>query len=302
LALTWWKYSRQSRSGIFSHLLELVPKELGGSLDIELIDERKSVVSATVPEWGIDETDGRAKLGVIMAMYDEISTYCGVCQWDRTMRPGLSLQLTGRATGPLDVGQGDRIKIETRLLKTGKTVGFLDIVVKDTNDRVLVHGEHTKFMPTHLLFPFFLQPWQQPFIVPVIDTYLSSRPVHQVSVPKTIEEVIRFDSPEITSDTYSTATKITPNVGNPLGMTHGGAVVLMGAENALRGVRNLALQPEKQTPHVIQTSLLQSLPTTKDLSVRLETSFSEETYNSSLHSRTWMKQEDRLIASTEVWF
>jgi hypothetical protein len=115
-ALVFWKYSARSKAGTFGRLLGLHPREDGGLLDIREITSDRSVIATVIRPWCC-RSDGRLCLSAAVALFDEISTYGGTVVWDRSARPGVSIQLAARANSVLDVGSGDTVVVTTHLQK-----------------------------------------------------------------------------------------------------------------------------------------------------------------------------------------
>jgi hypothetical protein len=116
--------------------------------------------------------------------------------WDRSARPGVSIQLAARANAVLDVGSGDMVVVTTHLQKVGRTLGtpsgtasqhvtpwtrypglgwfagFLRLSIRDERGNLLVTGTHIKFMPMGALFDVGLHPLLQPLTIPVWEKLL----------------------------------------------------------------------------------------------------------------------------------
>jgi acyl-coenzyme A thioesterase PaaI-like protein len=170
-------------------------------------------------------------LSAAVALFDEISTYGGTVVWDRSARPGVSIQLAARANSVLDVGSGDTVVVTTHLQKLGRTLGFVRVSIRDERGNLLVTGTHIKFMPMGPLFDLGLHPILQPLSIPSWEKLLDLRP-HVAPAPAPLESVeqvfaLRHVKPgiaEIDLHRYH---------ANPIGGLHGGAGAMLSAHAAL---------------------------------------------------------------------
>mmetsp|Transcript_6153 Transcript_6153/g.12514 ORF Transcript_6153/g.12514 Transcript_6153/m.12514 type:complete len:355 (-) Transcript_6153:1014-2078(-) len=271
VALTFWKFSERSRSGMFGSLLGLLPEEHGGTTRLESLGQNKSVVTTEIPAWCCH--GGRLRLDAAVAMFDEISTYTGVVSWDRTWRPGVSIQLEGRALRPIEVGAGDRIRVETRLQKVGRTIGYLEIEIQDEDGDALIAGSHIKFMPMGPLFEMAFHPIWQNVSQRVWDAYLDKQPVHTFTMPNSIEEVFALQEVAHAAHVPKTFGKveyagmlpIDQRHGNPLGSIHGGASTMLGSLGAMEALRRRPemAQSTVSSPVMVKANLLKGISTAR---------------------------------------
>lgn len=296
-ALAFWKFALQSRVGYFGTLLNLHPVEFGGSLEIRETTDEMSCVSVRIPRWCCDPHDGRVRLSALIAMLDEVSTYCGTCIWDRSMRPGVSIQLSARAATPqLDLGEDDVAVIETRLQKIGRTLGFVGVTVKTETGKELVQARHIKFMPMGAVFDLFLHPAVQGYSVPLWHRLVLDRqPLHQVpSFPDRIEELFGMERSK--DSPLNSTLHVERQHGNPIGSIHGGCGVMATSYSAA-----LALQDTGRTatthPLSIQTNLLAGVPTTK----RRRTDLATEIFpGEQVHTRTLLSTPEGPAIETDI--
>lgn len=269
-ALRFWKFALRSQSGLFGTLLGLRPVELGGDLEIVNIDDEHSEVVVKVPEWCC-EPGGGLRLSAALAMVDEVSTYCGTCQWDRGLRAGVSIQLEANLQSNMDeIRAGDSFRIHTQLLKIGKTVGF--VRVRGTTDagKDVLSGMHVKYMPMGLAWDIGMHALVRPISLPLWDAYLQQKPVHAYKMPQTIDQIFSLNNFQFSKQSLrgTASIVVTPAHGNPIGSIHGGAGVVLGALAS-----SLALNQQESDrilrPMYIRTNLLNGIPTTKGLEATL---------------------------------
>ncbi|GBG29918.1 Hypothetical Protein FCC1311_061382 [Hondaea fermentalgiana] len=270
LALAFWKFSRRSRTGKFGSLLGLHPEELGGTTRMEFLGPKNSIVSTEIPAWTCE--NGKMRLEAAVALLDEISTYAGCCMWDQRCRPGFSIQLQGRALRPIDVGAGERIKVETRLQRVGRTIGFLDIVISDEDGDPLISASHLKFMHSGAIFDLaFRPPFQETTRKLWEYLVLDRQPEHEFTMPSTFEEVFKIKEEENNFGAEDEApvelaglVSLDARHGNPVGSIHGGAATMLGAHAAALAVRK---RPEflsgeaAGAPTMVRVNLLSGIAT-----------------------------------------
>jgi len=245
------------QKGRFGTLLGMTPEELGGTLRVEALDDRESLVSLAVPSWCCQ--DGRLRLAAAVAMVDEASTYAGACAWDARRRAGVSIQLAGRAAnarGRLDAGPGDRIGLRTTRVRVGRTIAFLKARV-ERGDHVLAQCSHVKFLPGGFLRDNLFHPLVRGVTVPAIDRIAGRLPLHERGVPDNIDDI--FDLSFSGNDTESASTMaVSERHGNPMGSIHGGASVVLANLGAERWMRQG--DPAAATrPLWIKTNLVQGI-------------------------------------------
>ena len=226
--LMFYNWSIRSPLGSFGTALQQIPQPLltrwreeqekpeedmvGDGLIIHSMDQNKTVVSTTIPQWCVDGEKGKGKgqmkMSAAIAFFDEISSYCGAVGWDKQGRPGLSLQLSGRRIKGWGEGVsvGDRIWVETTKRRVGRTVGFLDIAVFDSQGREIIQGQHMKFMPVPL---GKMMTWLAGKIVGgkgigvgLINWWAEKRyPIHKLKQFQSIEEVFELSDDKVTTTT-----------------------------------------------------------------------------------------------------
>ena len=122
----YWLQSRGSKAGAFGPaLLDQNLREWGGPVSLLEKSKNHTVATARLPPW-CARRDGRPPLGALLALIDQVSTFCGQAEFDGRGRPGVSLFLSGEVVDEapsLEPGCG--IEISTTLLKGGKTLAWL---------------------------------------------------------------------------------------------------------------------------------------------------------------------------------
>ena len=229
--LFWWNVVAKIRKGRFGTMLGLTPEELrvGGTLRVEHVGGDESVVSVEVPRWCCSASDGRLRLSAVLGIMDEASTYAGICVWDQGHRPGVSIQLEGRATHPqgfIDTGAGERINIRTTKVKAGKTITFLKASI-ERGTNVLAQCSHIKFMPMGFPLDHIFHPKVKNVSMPLVERITRKIPLHDHAMPESIDDILG-----LTDSTSSAATKaysilVSEIHGNPMGSIHGGASVML---------------------------------------------------------------------------
>ena len=151
-----WTHSITSTEGCFGpRYLNLIPKREGGPVEFLGVDaaRTRTRVATTLPRWAA-RGDGAAPLGALLAILDQCSTFGGTVELHRRGKAGFSVFLGGDVAGgagpPLEADAP--LVVETRLLKLGSTLGFVDCDVRrrDTG-AVLVRALHQKHfdLPLH---------------------------------------------------------------------------------------------------------------------------------------------------------
>ncbi len=272
-ALLFFNFSRRSPFGSFGRYLDIAPVELGGTVEIQEIGPTKSVVTTRVPSWCVDSS-GALLLSGAIAQMDEISTYCGTLLWDRYLRPGLSLQLTARRIRSLShVRAGDKLIFETRLQKIGKTIGFVDVVIRDVNSEPIIFGQHIKFMPINPIFKAVFHPYVRSSRTISLCHKLLNATMPLPPLPRRVrlEEMFPLSDPVLLNDnTLRYASNISVIHGNPIGSFHGGASVMLSHYTALQTLEQI--NGRSQSPMSIKTTLLNAVPVaTKARDVTIDT-------------------------------
>ena len=112
----YWLQSRGSKAGAFGPaLLDQNLQEWGGPVSLIEKSQNHTVATARLPPW-CARRDGRPPLGALLALIDQVSTFCGQAEFDGRGRPGVSLFLSGEVVEEapsLEPGSG--IEISTTL-------------------------------------------------------------------------------------------------------------------------------------------------------------------------------------------
>jgi len=99
---------------------------------------------------GLQNPSGMLHGGVAASLIDEVTTYALVIK-DKESRFGVSVNLS---CSYVSAGRpGETIYIEGKVLKVGKTLAFLEGVIRDEKGNVLVHAHHTKFVGNSAQLP-----------------------------------------------------------------------------------------------------------------------------------------------------
>ena len=233
-----WMYSARARAGHFGLLLGLKPPRDGGDVRLRRCATHETEVSVRWPAW-LCRDDGALCLGGALAMADEITTFAGLCLFDRRARPGLTIGLSGTlAGGPLPaVNAGDEITFVTRPIKIGASLGFVGFDVLH-GDRLIASGRHTKYLsPPGLGFRLAAlanAPLCRPLAHAPAERALASRAALAPPAPECRADVLaleRRDAPpaaETGAHVAEFGVALSPAVGNPAGTLHGGAVAMLG--------------------------------------------------------------------------
>jgi len=297
--LLFFDYARRSQLGSFHRLLQLVPKQYGGSLEVREIRENVSFVETNLPVW-MWCSDGINALSGIMALMVEISTYAGFVPWDQYNRPGVSLQVSARCLRPLELKKGDRLTFETQLLKIGRSIGFVDVIASDEHGTPLVTMQHIKFMPSMPLFHLLFHPVFQNATIPLAHSVLgyTLNPPTTTNIPNKIDELFELKEEEEANTTDPNRTRFTTSIderhGNALGTFHSGAAIILSTLAASKLATKLAGKPH--TPMTMRTTLLSGVSAAHPHNLKIESTYSEPTKS----SRTMLMYGDNTTADTEV--
>ena len=126
-------------------LLDQNLEEWGGP--VSLLEKSKNHTRATARllPW-CARRDGRPPLGAILALVDQVSTFCGQAEFDGRGRPGVSLFLAGEVVdGAPSLEPGCGIEISTTLLKGGRTLAWLACEVY-ADGALVARARHAKFL------------------------------------------------------------------------------------------------------------------------------------------------------------
>ncbi|EKX53321.1 hypothetical protein GUITHDRAFT_101024 [Guillardia theta CCMP2712] len=259
------KYAARSKKGKFSSMLELQLEEDGGRMQIERMEDGMATVSVEVAPWCCGG-DGRVTLAALLAMFDEVSTFCGCVPWDGNSRPGVSLQLSGRSMKVADVGAGDRITLRYSMQKSGKTVSFLHGHAINKQGEELAYLRHVKFMPMGLLFDVFGRKSIRHHTLNYFERYVDSMPPNVVPAHASIEEVFKLSDMEKEGDSKTCEVSLSAEHANPNGFLHGGAAVMLSNHLALHG------EPVDPRMHVysVNSDLLSSIPLRKGVQTKVQ--------------------------------
>ncbi|KAJ1456902.1 hypothetical protein M885DRAFT_563514 [Pelagophyceae sp. CCMP2097] len=248
-----WLYSARSKAGFYGprHLnLVLNDDERGGSVEWDSKSGASSV-RTTLPPW-CARRDGKPPLGALIAIFDEVSTYAGVARYDRAGRPGVSVKLSARvAADAPQLPPGAPLRIETRNVKTGKTLAFVDVEVRcGATDRLVATGQHVKFLPMGLAVEIAMHPWLRRIVQPAVLAHLGRQAVHA------------FDGSAVSPDdvfkSFKAGTqnvKITEALCNPVGALHGGAAIQLAELAAQRSAGG----PEPRAAKSVSALLMSGL-------------------------------------------
>mmetsp|Transcript_887 Transcript_887/g.1081 ORF Transcript_887/g.1081 Transcript_887/m.1081 type:complete len:316 (+) Transcript_887:121-1068(+) len=270
----WWQFSARSRFGHFGSYLGLRLEEDGGGLKVLDIDKRKSQVYTKVPQWCFNEQSGELYVSAALALFDEISTYSGVCSWDRQGRPGVSISLSAKRLQPLILGKDRGAIVTTKFRKIGRTVGFADIVVSSAEkpEEKLLVGQHVKFLPMGFgvsAATSHLRNYPNSPITTALMKLIHTQPIQETNCAKKTNRSQIFNLQNVRNSVdeegfFLTEADLALSTlhANPIGNLHGGAAGMVSAM-----VSELAIQGCTDTEHVqldhISVSLLSPTPVNK---------------------------------------
>ena len=87
-----------------------------------------------------------------LAVFDELSTYSFMLA-DKNHRSGVSIHLSTEMMK--DISPGEKLLVNTRADKIGKTVGFCSMVMKNSSGELVAEGKHIKYLPMGVLWDIF---------------------------------------------------------------------------------------------------------------------------------------------------
>lgn len=228
----YWKHSLSSKLGSFGpRWLNMILDEDGGPVEFlgADADRTRTRHATTLPAWAARD-DGAAPLGALLALLDQCTTFGGAAELHKKGMGGLSVVLEGglaKSATPLRAGDG--LVIETRRLKVGTTLGFLDCDLRRADtDEVLVRATHQKF--------FQLPKWQEIMLF---------TPLSAVTLPIIMKQIGALPSHDYRGDAAGAGPgdvldlrpdntiKIRGSHCNGVGGLHGGAACLLGEMAAL---------------------------------------------------------------------
>lgn len=242
------------------------------------------------PQWLVDSSTGRLKLSSCIAFFDEISTYAGTMAWDDRFRPGVSISLSGRATRPLDFN--GRIYVETRRRKSGKTISFVDIVVLDENQRVMVKGQHIKFMPMSFPLNHIFHKRLARMVFPMMQYRMSLQTMEDLPLVGDIDHVFPLSNANYNGNQGTVNSVVDVSHGNPIGSIHGGAGVML-LEHATRFALSSNSKEEMKEPLAISASLISGISTKKKQDVQVHTVISSEDTGNSTFVRSQLLHQSK---------
>eukprot|EP00511_Aplanochytrium_stocchinoi_P004677 CAMPEP_0204826448 /NCGR_PEP_ID=MMETSP1346-20131115/4137_1 /ASSEMBLY_ACC=CAM_ASM_000771 /TAXON_ID=215587 /ORGANISM="Aplanochytrium stocchinoi, Strain GSBS06" /LENGTH=316 /DNA_ID=CAMNT_0051954481 /DNA_START=94 /DNA_END=1041 /DNA_ORIENTATION=- len=274
LCKRWWKFSARSPFGQFGSILGLRLAEDGGSVEIINADRASATVYAKVPRWCVNQNTGNLKLDAAVALFDEISTYSGMCNWDKKGRPGVSVSLSAKRLGLQRLEPDDGIIVKTTYKKAGKTLGFLnvDIFHEKEPGKVMVRGQHVKFLPmgigTSILTSHLRNYPGSPFVKGFMSV-LATYPMHDViRLGESLgHDVLNLEDvrtePTETGSIVSTGNfELTKLYGNPIGNLHGGCSAMLSSLIAKHAAQKY-LEKKDIELEQINVNLLSGIPTKK---------------------------------------
>ena len=224
----YWLQSRGSKAGAFGPaLLDQNLREWGGPVSLIEKSNNHTVATARLPPW-CARRDGRPPLGALLALVDQVSTFCGQAEFDGRGRPGVSLFLSGEVVDEapsLEPGCG--IEISTSLLKGGRTLAWLACEVFSDGELV-VRARHAKFLKIDPLHDLLVHSPLHNAALPILSRYYESLEPHPYVGDDTCLDAI-FRPRRIQENAFEV--DVTKDHCNGLGGLHGGAACIL-AEHA----------------------------------------------------------------------
>mmetsp|Transcript_27574 Transcript_27574/g.46624 ORF Transcript_27574/g.46624 Transcript_27574/m.46624 type:complete len:364 (+) Transcript_27574:249-1340(+) len=101
-------------------------------------------------------------VGAVLAVFDELSTYALMLQ-DAKARPGVSVHLSAELLS--DVPAHSTVLIESCALKVGRSLGFCEVEMRDSDGQLVARGRHVKYLPMGRLWEVLASPWLLPHVV-----------------------------------------------------------------------------------------------------------------------------------------
>jgi acyl-coenzyme A thioesterase PaaI-like protein len=173
------------------------------------------------------------------ALFDEFSSLSTILS-DRTSRSGVSIVLS--AENYQNTPPNSEVLIVSKALKIGKTIGFSEIKMFDSEKTLVASGSHIKFLDAGKVWDVLMSPTLFPFVVNLIDSpfmkqFLLSRGIYYPPPPPlcdanetgSLYPLLGLQS--VTPSSYSLT--VQPHFTNPNKTFHGGAVA-MSAEQVAR--------------------------------------------------------------------
>lgn len=266
----YWKQQLTSPMGSFGpKFLNMTPVEYGGTIEfVESSPASSPVISrmrTRLPAWCARE-DGRAPVGALLAILDQCSTFGGLAEFHSQGRAGLSVSLSGSVVdgkaAPC-LGADAPLVVETKLLKCGKTLAFLDVLVRcGETDELLLRGRHSKFLKLSLQHDITIHSPLRHLTLPILErvTMLDARHDYRGddAAPESVFDFRRD------GDTGDDLIDITRSHCNGIGGLHGGAACMIAELGATRAA------PEGGPPTSMAVSLMTALRHGSTARVRTE--------------------------------
>ena len=194
-----------------------------------------------VPARLVLPSSGELGLGAVVALFDEVSTF-GIMERDRTHRWGVSVSLSATRHGdePLP-SAGEKVRISSRTVRLGRTLGFCDCALESEDGALLASGRHTKYLPTGIpLWDVLMAPPFRPLFLRYLDWAAASKPS-----PPPVDEVLEAMRHVDDAVRVGEGGAFVPDamVGNMAGNAHGGALSIAASRFAAAGRGAAAQQP-----------------------------------------------------------
>lgn len=226
----YWAQSRSAPLGTFGPaLLDQNLREWGGPVALLEKTRTRTLATARLPPW-CARADGNVPLGALLAIVDQVSTFCGQAEFDERGRPGVSLFLGGEvAAGAPPLEPGCKLEISTTLLKGGRTLAWLACEVY--RDKLLVaRAHHAKFLQISPLHDLIVHSPLHVASLPLLSAYYENCAPHAYvgDAPGLNADAV-FRPRRLDATTFEV--DVTRDHCNGLGGLHGGAACIL-AERA----------------------------------------------------------------------
>jgi len=103
-----------------------------------------------------------------LAIFDELSTYAFMTQ-DKNFRPGVSIHLNTEILQ--EIGPGNSVIVTSKAVKCGKSIGFCDMRMVNSNGELVARGRHVKYLPMGLIWDILTHPNVFPHAIDLIEAY-----------------------------------------------------------------------------------------------------------------------------------